>query len=325
MRIYAKKLLSQESGYSGDTPDQRGKYILVSQKNYCFFTFLSTTTLNDSRVINIILESEKNIGVNIVYHNARYFPESHDRAHNEIRIYRNSALDYGLGLDRGVIIVLMETNNKGFYRAFSVQPGDNLFNNWDGLAAHINLNGPVDESDVNFKDNRLNSTYVSINESMSNEKVIVEDVVKRLNTQRKQQPGLMNDPGKILEFVINSQQAYADWVRQIYQSKCAVRKVPLVLSDAVGLDACHIMGHAEGGPLLPTNGILLSKDIHACFDKGLISLNSNNEIIVSPTVHPCSKIWEFKGVKIEPIEEYKLFSPYSLYVDHHRNNRFILV
>lgn len=323
MRIYAKKLLSQESGYSGDKPDQRGKYVLVTQANLKFFPFLSTTTLNDSRVLNIILENGKNVGVNIVYHNAMFFPQTHSRAHNEVRIYRNSVLDADLNLDRGVIFVMFETDEPGFYKSFAVHPTDNLFKEWELLAQKIQTEGPKELEDINFKDSRLSNTSFSSTEELNNQDELIDDALKRLNKQRKQQPGLEGDPGRILEFVINSQQKYADWVRQVYGSRCAVRGVPLIDSETVGLDACHIMGHAEGGPLLPTNGILMSKDIHACFDQGFISLDEYNKVIISPTISATSSIHQFSGIEIQPIPEYTAFGPFSRYVEHHRKTRFI--
>ena len=322
MKIFAKKLKNQESGYTRDIPNQRGKYVLVTQSNLEFFPFLSTTTLNDSRVINIIMENGKNIGVNIVYNNAKFFPETHDRAHNEVRIYRNSALDAELQLDRNVIIVMIKTDRDGFYKAFSVDQTDDLYKEWDHVASEIQRSGPKTPDNINFKDARLSNTNFSADEKLNNQEEIVEEAVKKVSEQRRQQPGIDGDPGQILEFVINSQQSYAEWVRQIYGAKCAVRGVPLIDTETVGLDACHIMGHAEGGPLLPTNGILMSKDIHACFDQGFISLDENNRIITSPSISATSSIHQFNGIEIKPIPQYTIFAPFSKYVEHHRKTRF---
>jgi len=322
MSVFAKKLLSQESGYSGDKPNQRGKYVLVSQANLRFFPFLSSTTLNDAKVINIFLDSGRNIGVNVVYHNAKYFPQSHDRAHNEVRIYRNTILDADLNLDRGVILVMIKTEKTGSYRAFSVQTEDPLFQDWEGVVKRIQTGGPIELNEFPFSDARLSRPSQSLEEQMDNQLEVVQDAIDRYSRQRRQQTGLEDDPGKILEFVINSQQAYADWIRQIYQFKCAVRGVSLVDSSHVGLDACHIMGHAEGGPLLPTNGILMSKDIHACFDRGLISLDTENRIIVSSRINSSSELYKYNRVKIEPIAQYRMFAPFSGYVEHHRTTRF---
>ena len=322
MKIFAKKLAKNESGYSGDEPNIRGKFVLVTVANLELFPFLSTTTLNDSRVLNIILENGRNVGVNIVYHNAKFFPETRKRAHNEVRIYRNSHLESELKLDRGVIFVITETSRNGYYKAFSVQSEDRLFQYWDAVANEIQTQGPKDISEIPFKDSRLNSREVLTDEAMDNQKEIVLTTVQQTAKRRMRQPALVGDPGKILEFVINSQQVYADWVRQIYGSRCAIRGNSLIGDQNVGLEACHVMGHAEGGPLLPTNGILMSRDIHACFDQGLIGLDKNNQVIVSPTVSSDSLIRQFEGVKIKPIDEYEIFAPYYAYVEHHRNKRF---
>jgi hypothetical protein len=323
VKVYAKKLASQESGYSGNTPNQRGKYVLVTKANLAFFPFLSNTTLNDSRLINLISPNGRNIGVNIIYHNAKFFPQTHDRAHDEVRIYRNAILEADLSLDRGVIFVMVETEKPGTFSVFSVQPSDPLFSNWEIISADINQNGPKNLDQFPFSDSRLSISSVSLDEDMDNGSDIITDALRKKSAQRTQQPALVGDPGKILEFVINTQQKYAEWVRQIYNNRCAVRGVSLVKNNAVGLDACHIMGHAYGGPLLPTNGILMSKDIHACFDQGLMSLDHDNKIIVSSTIDASSELFKFADTKVKPIAEYEIFSPYSGYVEHHKNTLFI--
>ena len=73
MDIFIKKLGSQESGYSGDKPNQRGKYILIPISAYSIFPHLSQRVLNDSKVIRLRVLSHEEIGLNIFYSNAKHF------------------------------------------------------------------------------------------------------------------------------------------------------------------------------------------------------------------------------------------------------------
>jgi putative restriction endonuclease len=52
----------------------------------------------------------------------------------------------------------------------------------------------------------------------------------------------------------------------------------------VGLDAAHIVPVEASGSDHPANGLLLAKDIHWAFDRGLIGVSENREIIVPDPV-----------------------------------------
>ena len=89
-----------------------------------------------------------------------------------------------------------------------------------------------------------------------------------------------------------------------------------------GLDAAHIKPDQHGGPLLPTNGILLSKDLHHAFEAGAFSLDSENKVIVNSLVSKESEVQKFAGVEIKPQDKFSLFGPFSSYVNHHRERLF---
>ena len=129
---FAKILKSNESGYSGNTPDQRGKFVLVPRDCYRAFPHLSQSILNDQSVLKCILPNGNPIGLNIVYHNAKFFPTSHHRKHDEVRIYRNVDFELGLNADRGVFVVFLPivSDPVGSYALFSIQATDAEFNSW---------------------------------------------------------------------------------------------------------------------------------------------------------------------------------------------------
>ena len=61
MKVFIKKLGSNESGYSGDVADQRGKFILIPKAAIQVFPHLSSTILNDNAIMRFRLLSGEEI------------------------------------------------------------------------------------------------------------------------------------------------------------------------------------------------------------------------------------------------------------------------
>jgi len=68
------------------------------------------------------------------------------------------------------------------------------------------------------------------------------------------------------------------------------------------IDACHIIPFSESYNDTITNGIALCPNLHRAFDRGLISVNNNFEIIVNKRFTEPNKsshsIKQFEGSKI---------------------------
>ncbi len=324
MDVFVKVLRSQESGYSGDVPNKRGKYMLIPQASLDFFPPLSTSTLNDTKTITFKTVTHAQVGLNIVYHNAKYFPQLKQRAHNEVRIYRNSFIDESLGLDRNVIIVALR---KGLdnYIVDSVNNSNDDYEYWLNLSKRVQSKGPFDSNEI--KNNRLDRLITVLNDRSGdlilNKAEIIQDASKRFKDARQQQPGYENDPCSIMSALFKTQKDFADYLRLIYNNKCALRKTALVDQSSVGLEAAHIKGHAVGGPLLPSNGFLLSADLHKCFDQGIFVLGDDNQVIINSNVKYGSDIFQYAGRVIEPIAGYDICKPYHEYNKYHRDIHFV--
>ena len=119
--VFLKLLGSNESGYSGDKPNKRGKFILIPKKALSLFPLLSERRLNDQSPVICYTLSGARIAVNFVYHNAKFFPHlGLERDHNEFRLYRNVSLDDELRLDRYVVMGFIQTETMGEYKVFSI-------------------------------------------------------------------------------------------------------------------------------------------------------------------------------------------------------------
>ena len=320
--VFLKLLKSQESGYSGDRPDQRGKYVLIPKNSLAAFPPLSEQRLNDQAPVICNTLSGSSIAVNLVYHNAKFFKHlGLTRGHNEARLYRNTSLDDELNLDRDVVIGFVAKENIGEYKVFSVTPDHKNYDLWKKIASSAGLydsqslpnESPL--SDILSQKDNHDSEIV-------NPKEIFNSIANVATKQRRQQPSLEGDPASVLATLIKSQKDYSDYLRQAYGGKCALRGTPLIEGSFLGLDAAHIQPHTHGGPLLPTNGILLSKDLHHAFERGAFTLDRESRVCVNPKVTDHSSLKAFQGKLISPEPDFAVFKPYVGYVEYHKANLY---
>ena len=319
MELLIKKLRSQESGYSGDRPDQRGKYILIGKKDYNFFPSLSEGIFNDTRTV-VFNTRDKQIALNYVWHNAKFHLDitGGKRAHDERRLYRNRDIDEDLRLDRKVIVLILKNQDK--YAVTSVPEGDQEYAFWeheDNQSQTIKNEYDNKKSFCELK-NTINIAYNTVENAES----ISSDVIERISKNRSQQPGAPGDPSECVSALIKTQSQFSDYIRRMYGGKCAIRGSSLVAESLVGMEAAHIKPDSEQGPLLPANGILMSSDIHKAFDRGIFTLNEESKIEVHNKVPKDSEMWEFNKQEILPVKGYKIFKPYYKYIEFHRNNIF---
>jgi putative restriction endonuclease len=113
-------------------------------------------------------------------------------------------------------------------------------------------------------------------------------------------------------------------VLDVYDSRCALTGMKLINGGGrAEAQAAHIMSVEAGGPDVVTNGIALSGTVHWMFDRGLISLSDEGEILLS------RKINDIEGVEkiIHPDRQARLPSsaaqrPHLRYLQWHREECF---
>lgn len=76
---------------------------------------------------------------------------------------------------------------------------------------------------------------------------------------------------------------FRDSVLWVYRNACCISGWRV--EDAVMVDACHIVPHAESGINKVTNGLALCPNFHRAFDLGLIGLDDNFRILVKKKLH----------------------------------------
>lgn len=318
MKVWIKKLGSQESGYTGDRANQRGTYIFIFKQAWDLFPHLTKTTLNDFTGIRLIILGENQyLGANYVYHNAKHFPKSSlKKKHDERRLYRNKALDRSLKLDKGVIVAFFKDKANNLY-VTSFTPDHKEYYQWENLSKKRNIEFqsiPTQLSEsLDFK--------VPYSDCITNLDDVVNESIS-LSLKRTQKKPLKGDPATHMESLFKNQNDFKDYIRMMYGGKCAIRGESLVNEKFEGLEAAHIMPDNLKGPLLPTNGILMSRDLHDCFERGLFTIDSKNKIKISSTIDRESTLSRFQGKKIAPLEKFKFLEPYKGYTEYHRKNIF---
>ena len=101
------------------------------------------------------------------------------------------------------------------------------------------------------------------------------------------------------------QKVFSDNIRIIYDNKCCVTG----LSTRSLLQGCHISSYGKDKKNRgnPKNGLCMSLIIHKCFDEGLLSINQDYKIVLSPTIKDkelLNYLLKYKDLKINlPIKK----------------------
>jgi putative restriction endonuclease len=116
-------------------------------------------------------------------------------------------------------------------------------------------------------------------------------------------------------------------VLRAYEGRCAICGYDGQLQGLTfGLDASHIKWHAYDGPDEVTNGLALCSLHHIAFDRGAISLDSDQRILISQDLAGDSSLVRealvaYNGQAIRPPQS-KTYLPSSEYLYWHRDNVF---
>ena len=114
-------------------------------------------------------------------------------------------------------------------------------------------------------------------------------------------------------------------VREVYNSTCAVTGLHILNGGGrPEVEAAHIqpVGDGHNGPDSVRNGIALSRTVHWLFDRGMISLNNDYEIMTAS-----KNTTEQTGGLVVPgrsinLPEDMRFAPHTQFLEYHRENIF---
>ena len=113
--------------------------------------------------------------------------------------------------------------------------------------------------------------------------------------------------------------AFSRSIQNIYQSTCAFTGLQIINGGGrCEIEAAHIRPVADGGPDSSRNGIALSRTIHWMFDRGLVSLTDEGEILASKKhlPEPILRILNPSKRAILPADPAQ--RPHQVFLRHHR-------
>jgi putative restriction endonuclease len=121
-------------------------------------------------------------------------------------------------------------------------------------------------------------------------------------------------------------QGFRKAIVQLYEHRCAMCGIRILTTEGhTVVEAAHIIPWCQTHNDSPQNGVSLCKLCHWSFDEGLMGIDSNYKVMVSPSIQ---KDKNFSGHiqmlfdrEIFKPEEYK-FWPKQENLEHHRDNTY---
>lgn len=333
--LLVKKVGSQESGYSGGTPNQRGSYLLISKGWLEYFPALSATTENDAALVVLEVFSSGRVLLPYVWHNSKVV-HGQPNGRDEYRLYTAGMERAGVALpepDDLAIFEPVDNGNEGNFRDHFrfriVRRGDSLhqrlmsgkspssnywetMDDWNSLRTSVEFRPhdgvphlPSSTDVVLALESTADLARTQASGSRSRASVVLNSVSTYLG----------NTPAEVLA-MRTSDQTFREVVLSSYGCKCAITGKALSAGDYLNLEAAHIKPQAHKGPNLPGNGIALCRDLHWGFDKGTFTITDDFAVEVHPSLKDTD--WgEYHGRKIA-VPDDKFYQPSVEFLRHHR-------
>lgn len=117
--------------------------------------------------------------------------------------------------------------------------------------------------------------------------------------------------------------AFSRVVRNAYDRTCAMTGLKLINGGGrCEIEAAHIRPVDENGPDSPRNGIALSRTVHWMFDRGILSIADNGQILMAKKLvpDPVRRLLNPDGRVILPNDA--TLKPHRFFLRYHRETRF---
>jgi putative restriction endonuclease len=113
-------------------------------------------------------------------------------------------------------------------------------------------------------------------------------------------------------------------VLDAYDCRCAITGFKFINGGGrAEVEAAHIKPVEANGPDIVANGIALSGTVHWMFDRGLVSLSDNLDILVSRQVNDSDRIWSLVNPSRKAeLPRHPTLRPHPRFLEWHRQNCF---
>lgn len=125
-------MLSQESGYSGGKPNQRGSYISIPKKAWFYFPTFKDKILNPKEYVTLKINEFEYFTLEFVWHNSSLISENlseKKNKNNERRIYTSKEFKSSTLIDKCSFLVLEKNeNSSSTYNLKVINKSDLIYN-----------------------------------------------------------------------------------------------------------------------------------------------------------------------------------------------------
>ncbi|WP_441240604.1 HNH endonuclease [Tardiphaga sp. 768_D3_N2_1] len=155
----------------------------------------------------------------------------------------------------------------------------------------------------------------------------MDDIPVDAQLQEQQTPFQFEETRERLNFLtsrIVRDRTFRRIILDAYDRRCAVTGLRLINGGGrAEVDAAHIRPVEANGPDIINNGIALSGTAHWMFDRGLISLSDELQILISRQVNDLESVRALinkNGHALPPLRTFQ--RPHPRFLSWHRENRF---
>ena len=117
--------------------------------------------------------------------------------------------------------------------------------------------------------------------------------------------------------------AFTRVVQKAYENTCAFTGLRLINGGGrCEIEAAHIRPVSAKGPDSPRNGLALSRTVHWMFDRGILSVGENTEILTARKLVPeqVQRLLNANGKLVMPASQ--IWMPHPSFIRYHRENIF---
>jgi putative restriction endonuclease len=182
------------------------------------------------------------------------------------------------------------------------------------------LNDYFPNTKSNFDLNKVNFEELKIeNQILNEEKLVYQTTLKELRVSL--------DDDKFEQELFIRGGLFKKTIPKIYNNSCCISEMKIESStNAQMIDACHIVPFSISNDDTIPNGISLSPNLHRAFDRGLITINKDYIVRISPSIKENNSTFslsQFNGKKIM-LPEKASWYPSPEYLTWHNKEMFII-
>lgn len=174
--------------------------------------------------------------------------------------------------------------------------------------------------DEYFPDTKNNFGYSNAGQLKMFDEIESKILKENANDYRKEIKQLLEDKNEEEIFIRGS--LFKREIPKIYQNTCCISGMKIDATINISMiDACHIVPFSESYDDTITNGIALCPNLHRAFDRGLIAISDDYEVLVKPNFIESDSAFtinQFKNRKIL-LPSQKEYYPSPENLRQHRN------